>query len=187
MDLKLNLQSDSCLDLAFGKVISGKEAQVFQTYFPAVAPALQEFGLKPLRPFAVLDTNIRGPIPEQGNLTYVPSVENFVQFHQDARFQKAKPIRDEGMEFLADGNLFKSIKEQITLDSNSDYALILSSNQIAKSTSLFELNLSENSPNQRFRGQSLSLCPWSEDTEKLLHAVPNETIVLKVRFFPESS
>ncbi|MCG7550109.1 MULTISPECIES: hypothetical protein [Pseudoalteromonas] len=110
-----------------------------------------------------------------------------MQFHQDARFKKARPIRDEGMEFLTDGNLFESIEEQITLDSNSDYALILSSNQIAKSASLFELNLSQNSPSQRFKGQLLRLCPWSEDTEGLLRAVTNEAIVLKIRFFPESS
>ncbi len=66
MTIELTLKPNTLVDFAFGKVIAGKEMQVFGEYFPVIAPVLQECGIQPMQSFAVLATNNTGLTPEQG-------------------------------------------------------------------------------------------------------------------------
>jgi len=184
MSLKLTLNSDSHLDFAFGKVIKGKEMQVFQEYSPAIAPALSDCGIQPLRPFAVLATNTSGPTPEQGAFTQVSSTENFARFHSDPRFLELKPLRDDGMEFLTDGNLFRSTQAEIGLEAETDYAVIINDGNPYSSAPILELSATEESPNQTYAGKSLALHIWNEEAEQLMKAGQAE--VFRIRFFPEN-
>ncbi|MEM7037674.1 MAG: hypothetical protein AAF570_11895 [Bacteroidota bacterium] len=187
MKLELNLSPDSYVDFAFGTVIKGKEAQVFQEYFPAVGALLKELEIKTLRGFAVLESNVEGHKPEQGALTYFKEVERHKAFVTDPRFLKVKPLRDDGMVFLVDGNMFEATDQSIALDSDQDYALVLSDGQPLQSTSLMQLHLDEQSPNRIFDGKTLSLYDWSDETEQLMGANSGSTVVFRVRFFPEQN
>jgi len=184
MLLELTLNSDgSHLDFAFGKVIKGREIQVFQDYSPAIAPALIDWGIQPLLPFAVLATNTSGPTPEQGAFTQVSSTENFVRFHSDPRFLELKPLRDDGMEFLTDGNLFESKNMAISLESETDYAVIITADNLYSTAPLLKLSAAEDSPNQTYAGKSLALHVWNEKAEELMKAGQAE--VFRIRFFPK--
>lgn len=183
MKLALNLTSNSFIDFAIGTVIKGKEAQVFQEYSPAIGPVLKDLEIKSLRPFAVLATNLNGTKPEQGALTRFKKVENYNEFLKDPRFLKVKPLRDDGMIFLNDGNMFEATEQSIELDSDNDYAFVLSSQQEIQDTAIFQMKIAENSPNEFFKGKSLSLYNWSNETEKLMEQ--DSATVLHIRFFPE--
>jgi len=181
MSLEIVTSPDCHLDFAFGKVIKGKEIQVFQEYSPAIAPALSDFGIQPLLPFAVLATNTSGPIPEQGAFTQVSSTENFAHFHNDPRFLKLKPLRDDAMEFLTDGNFFKSKRDVISLQTETDYAVIITTESSNSNDPLLELIATEDSPNQAYAGKTLTLCHWNKEAEQLMEAAQAE--VFRIRFF----
>jgi len=185
MTFELNLKPDTYIDFAFGKVIQGKEMQVFTQYFPLITKALEECQIQSLHSFAVLATNSSGPTPEQGALTQVPSPEKFAQFHQDPRFIEAKPLRDEAMTFLNDGNFFSSIDKQLTLQVEVDYALIISNED--HSDGFLSLNAASNSPKQVYANKALSLTLWNDKAEAMLAGPESDACVFKVRFFPEQS
>jgi len=187
MKLELNLTSNSFIDFAIGAVIKGKEAQVFQEYFPAVASVLKEIEIKKVRSYAVLASNIEGPKPEQGAFSYFKKVENYKEFIKDPRFLKAKPLRDGGMVFLNDGNMFETVEQSIPLDSDEDYALVLSNRQLLQDSVLMQLNLAENSPNTLINGEMLSLYNWNDQLEKLMELNYDSVTVFRVRFFPEQN
>ena len=182
MKLELNLTSNSFVDFAFGTVIEGKEEQVFQEYFPAVGSLLQELEIRTLRSFAVLASNVEGHQPGQGALTYFKGIERYKMFVEDPRFLKVKPIRDEGMVFLNDGNMFATPEKSIEVDSDNDYALVLSAEQASPSSALMQLHLDAQSPNRAFEGKTLSLYNWNEEMERLMES--DSTVVFRVRFFP---
>jgi len=187
MTLELTLKSDNFLDFAFGKVTKGKEMQVFGEYFPAINPVLEECGIQPLRSFAVLATNTPGMVPEQGALTHIPSTESFARFHNDPRFIEAKPLRDDAMEFLADGNFFRSLDKVVTLDADADYALIIADGNPLNTDPVLDLPLAEDSPTQTYSGKSMTLHPWSDDAELLMNTSSAEAVVFRIRFNPSRS
>jgi len=186
MKLELKLALGSFVDFAFGTVLKGKESQVYQEYFPMVAPAMHEHALKPLRPYGILASNLQGLVAEQGALTYVSSVTNFQKFYQDPRFVQAKPLRDQAMLFLEDGNLFTSIDIQLSLNSETEYALIVSETNPLPTPALLELALAESSPNKSYMGKSLFLQPWNETAEQLMLQPAEQTLVFRIQFFPEA-
>ena len=190
MTIELTLKSDNLIEFGFGKIIKGKEMQVFQEYFPLIHPVLEECGIQSLLSFVVLATNTSGAMPEQGALTHVPSSENFARFHSDPRFIEAKPIRDEAMEFLSSSNFFRSIDKVITLDTDADYALILSGGNPLHSDPLLELSAAEDCPEQIYVGKYMTLQPWNNEAEQFMGEagdVSTETIVFRIRFNPSSS
>lgn len=184
MTFELTLKPDTYIDFAFGKVIQGKEMQVFTEYFPLIRPALEECNIQSLLPFVVIATNVLGPIPEQGALTQVPSPENFAQFHNDPRFIEAKPLRDNAMTFLNDGNFFSSINKQVTLQTDTDYAFIITAESQQNLKPLVTLQAAEISPQKRYAGKSMSLVLWSNEAEQQLAKPDTKTLVFKVRFPP---
>ncbi|OUR89817.1 hypothetical protein A9Q81_20875 [Gammaproteobacteria bacterium 42_54_T18] len=190
MTIELTLKSDNLIEFGFGKLIKGKEMQVYQEYFPLIHPVLEECGIQPLLSFVVLATNTSSAIPDQGALTHVPSRESFVQFHNDHRFIEAKPIRDDAMEFLSSGNFFRSIDKIITLDPDTDYALILSKGNPLNSNPLLKLSAAQDSLDQTYTGKTLTLHPWNDEAAQLIgevENVSNETVVFKIHFNPSSS
>ena len=190
MTIELTLQPDNLIEFGFGKVTKGKETQMFREYFPLIHPVLVECGIQPLISFVVVATNISGVIPEQGALTHVPSRENFARFHNDPRFLEAKPIRDEAMEFLSSGNFFRSTDKVVTLNTDADYALILSENNRLSSDPLLELPAAEDSPEKTYIGKVMALHPWSNEVEQLMREaeqVSAETVVFRIRFNPSNS
>lgn len=182
MTFELNLINDTYIDFAFGTVIKGKEMQVFAEYFPLIRPALEELNIQTLLPFIILDTNIPGPTPEQGALTQVPSSSNFLQLHQDPRFTEARPLRDKAMVFLNDGNFFHSQDCKLSLETDTDYAFILSAESSANIEPIISLQAAENSPQKRYETKSVMLTLWSDEAEQLLANKHTEALVFKVRF-----
>ncbi len=187
MTLELTLQADTLVDFAFGKVIAGKEMQVFGEYFPVIVPLLQECGIQPMQSFVVLATNNTGTTPEQGALTQVPSAEKFAQFHADPRFIEARPIRDEAMVFLTDGNLFKSQDLVVNLNTDSDYAVIIAEGNPMKTEPMLTLEMAQDSPKQTYASKSLTLHLWDNQTEQLLNGPADKAEVFKIRFNPAAS
>lgn len=184
MELELNLSAGCFIDFAFGAVIKGKEAMVFQEYSPAVAPLLKDLEIKSLRPFGVLATNLKGHRPEQGAFTLFKRIESYNEYLLDPRFLAVKPLRDEGMLFLNDGNMFKTTGRAITVDSEADYALVFAGDQKLQASALFEMELAENSPNSFFAGKSFAMYKWNDEADKLLQS-DSEAVVFRIRFFPE--
>ena len=184
MTIELNLTSDALIDFAVGTVIKGKEAQVFAEYFPLVAPVMQECGIETLRGFAVLASNSQGKVPEQGALTRIPSADHFARFYSDPRFIDAKPLRDEGMEFLSDGNFYKASDEVIALDEDADYALVIAKSNPLAAVPLMELPSAEEGSKQACSGKSLSLHPWSEQADELMKGQQANAEVFRIRFLP---
>mgnify|MGYP000178283609 CR=1 FL=1 len=187
MTLELTLKPNTLVDFAFGKVIAGKEMQVFAEYFPIIAPVLQECGIQPMQSFAVLATNNTGLTPEQGALTQVPSAEKFAQFHADPRFIEARPIRDEAMEFLTDGNLFNASDRVVNLNTDSHYAVIFAEGNPMKAEPMLTLEIAQDSPKQVYANKSLTLHLWSEQAEQLLNDSADKAEVFKIRFNPASA
>lgn len=184
MTIELTLTSNTFLDLAFGKVIKGKEMQVFEEYFPAITPVLEECGIQPLCSYAILATNISGRVPDQGALTRVPSTESFARFHKDSRFIEVRPLRDDAMEFLTDGNFFTSLDKVVTLDTDADYAVIIADGNPLKTDPVLDLSLAENSPAQRYSGRSMTIHSWSSDAEQLMNHSSDKAVVFRIRFTP---
>ncbi len=190
MTIELTLKSDNLIEFGFGKVIKGKEMQLFQEYFPLIRPVLEECGIQPLLSFVVLATNTSGAIPEQGALTHVPNSESSARFHSDPRFIEAKPIRDEAMEFLSSGNFFRSIDKVVTLNTDADYALIIAGDNPLNADPLLELSAAEDSTEQTYVGKFMTLQPWNNEAEQLIGEVEKastETVVFKIRFNPSNS
>ncbi|KJZ08691.1 hypothetical protein TW85_23310 [Marinomonas sp. S3726] len=182
MSFELNLLKGTYIDFAVGTVIKGKEMQVFTEYFPLIRPALEALKIQTLLPFIILDTNTSGPIPEQGALTQVSSPDNFAKFHEDPRFIQAKPLRDEAMTFLNDGNFFHSRDCKLSLETDTDYAFILSSESTANIEPIISLQAAENSPQKRYEAKSVMLTLWSDEAEQLLANKHTDALVFKVRF-----
>jgi len=94
------------------------------------------------------------------------------------------------MEFLSSGNFFRSIDKVVTLDTDADYALILSGGNPLNSDPLLELSAAEDSLEQTYAGKIMTLHPWNDEAAQLMGEVTKistETVVFKIRFNPSSS
>jgi len=180
MTMELTLNSNTKIEFGFGKLVAGKEQQVFAEYFPAIRPAMEEYSLQSLHPFAILATNCDGPVPTQGSFAQAPSIKNYEAFHQDARFLAAKPLRDEGMEFLDGGSFFDAVDAVIELNDDQDYAIIIENGNSLSTAPMLQLMADEHSPSTKYIGKRLALHPWSEEAEQLLAS--SQVIVFRVRF-----
>ena len=103
--MKIELQQGQRSELAFGRVKSGHEDELFGEYFPKVGPILAECGARPSGSFKVLGS-IRAEDAEFGALFIWPSTDTYHEFHADPRFQNLKPLRDEAPSLLSNGQFF---------------------------------------------------------------------------------
>ncbi|MEX3007995.1 hypothetical protein [Hoeflea sp. TYP-13] len=186
MTTELVLKSDSRLEFAFGKIVPGKEAWMSTEYFPAVGSALAEHQYTRLAGFAVKATNVEGMTPVMGVFCAWPASENRAAFQRDPRFVSIRSDRDAAMDHMSDGHLFQPIDEVIALNTDGDYAVIITGDANAVSAPIFSLPLTGDSPEQAYRGKSISLLPWNDAAEQLLNGAPGDAEVFRVRFNPNN-
>jgi hypothetical protein len=186
MTTQLNLTSGSRIEFGFGTVTAGKEAWMYGEYFPSMGPTMAKHGLSIMAGFTVRATNFAGGAPQTGSLASWPSAENRAALHSDPIFLAIEPARDAAMDLLSGGHLFQSMDELITLNTDSDYAIIISADTDAVSDPIFALPLTQDSPEQVYAGKSLMLRPWSAADDVLLKSAPTEAEVFRIRFSPSA-
>lgn len=182
MTTELNLIADARIEFGFGAVTAGKEEWMYGEYFPSMAPTMAEHGLSILAGFGVIATNFAGGNPQTGSLASWPSAGQREALHNDPRFLTIQPARDAAMDLLSGGHLFQSMEEVITLNTDSDYAIIIAKDDGLVSDPIFALPHASDSPEQTYAGKSLILRPWSDADEQLLKSSPTEAEVFRVRF-----
>jgi len=184
MTTEMNLRADRRLEWAVGKVADDKMAWMYGEYFAAMGPVMAEYGSEQAAGFAVVDASIDGVKPVSGAFTTWPSAEARIGFHEDPRFLKIQPARDDAFDMFSDGHAFESMNEVIALNTDSDYAVIVAKRNPLNSDSIFDLPLQADSPRQTYSGKSLSLRPWSDAAEGLLSDTPEGVEVYRIRFNP---
>lgn len=182
MNLQLALKSDTKLEFAFGKIAHGKEGQLFGEYFPAIFPLITEYGCQQAGTFIIKSSNYEGEAPQMGALTCWPNEENFNRFFNDPRFLKVKPLRDDSMALFSDGHFFNSVDKVTAINTDADYALIITNAQLEKIKTLFCLPLEVASPTQTFADKSLFLALWDENSDELLATNSSEATVFRIQF-----
>jgi len=182
MTLQLTIESKLKLEFAFGKVKQGKEIQLYGEYFPEITPLIAEYDNQQVATFSVLSTNVQGTTPEMGALSHWTSLESHQGFYNDPRFLKVKPLRDDSLDLLSDAHFFQSVDKVIDIDTNADYAIVISKGNVIDFTTLLTLPLDSESPKQSYLGKSLTLALWNECADKLLGADTSEAEVFRIRF-----
>lgn len=182
MTTQLVLTPDARIEFGFGTVTSGKEEWMYGEYFPAMGPTMAKHGLDIMPGFGVIETNFAGGSPKTGSLASWPSAENRAALHSDPTFLAIQLARDAAMDMLSGGHLFQSIDDVITLNTDCDYAIIVTADLQAVADPIFVLPLTSDSPEQTYAGRSLILRPWSDADVTLLGRSPDEVEVFRVRF-----
>jgi len=182
MTLQLTFKSNLKLEFAFGKIAQGKEMQLYGEYFPAIAPLIADYSNQQVGTFSVISSNSQGTAPEMGALTQWSSLQSYLGFYQDPRFTKVKPLRDDSLNLLSDGHFFKSQDKVIEINTDADYAIVVTKNEHIDLAALLTLPLENESPQQHYSGKSLTLALWNENTDKLLQVSALEAEVFRVRF-----
>ncbi|MCH9687598.1 MAG: hypothetical protein K0V04_39575 [Deltaproteobacteria bacterium] len=179
-NILMTFSTDFRVELGLGKVVPGKEAWMFGEYFPRVMAAFAEHQQGRLAGFQVSASNTQGVTPSMGSLNTWPSVETFARLLADPRFTELKPERDAALELLDDRHLLVPVQQEVVVDTENDYALVLSSS--ARNSALFSTPIADDSINRERVGSFLSLHRWSGETEALLSGDPNDAIVYRIRF-----
>jgi len=182
MTLQLTIDSKLKLEFAFGKITQGKEMQLYGEYFPAITPLIADYANQQVGTFSVIASNIQGTAPEMGAFTHWSSLESHQGFYSDSRFTKVKPLRDDSLDLLSDGHFFKSLDKVIDIDTDADYAVVISKDCAINLTALLTLPLDIESPEQNYLGKSLTLALWNESTDELLKNETTEAEVFRIRF-----
>ena len=182
MTLQLTIDSKLKLEFAFGKITQGKEMQLYGEYFPAIMPIIVDYANQQDGTFAVIAANIQGITPEMGAFTHWSSLQSHQGFYSDARFTKVKALRDDSLDLLSDGHFFKSLDKVIDIDTNADYAVVISKDCVIDLTALLTLPLDSESPEQNYLGKSLTLALWNESADELLKSEPTEAEIFRIRF-----
>lgn len=182
MTAQLVLTPHSRIEFGFGTVTPGKEEWMYGEYFPAMGPTMAEHGLNIMAGFGVIATNFAGGTPKTGSLASWPSATKRAALHSDPKFLAIQPARDAAMDMLSGGHLFQSIDDVITLNTDSDYAIIVTADVSVVEDPIFVLPLTEDSPEQTYAGKSLILRPWSDADDALLGRSSEDAEVFRVRF-----
>jgi hypothetical protein len=182
MTLQLTFKSDLKLEFAFGKITQGKEMQLYGEYFPAISPLITDYVSQQVGTFSVISSNSQGITPKMGALTQWPSLKNYQDFYKDPRFTQVKPLLDDSLDLLSDGHFFKSQDKVIEINTETDYAIVLSKDDVFDLTTLLTLPLESESPQQTYAGKSLTIALWNENTDKLLQTSAINAEVFRIRF-----
>ncbi len=182
MTLQLTLNSTSKLEFAFGKITTGKEMQLFGEYFPALTPLIEEHGCQQVGSFVVIASNTKNTAPEMGAFTQWPSEENFKNFYSDPRFIKLKALRDDSLDLLCDGHFFNPVDKVIDINTDDDYAIVISKEDPMGLKAMLNLPLEVNSPTQTYSGKSITLSLWDDNADNVLAAPSKEAEIFRVRF-----
>lgn len=181
MTTELNLKSNSVLEFAFGRVLPGAEQWMGETYFAAMGPLMAKNGIQRLAASAVIATNAKGAQPQTAVFSEWPTAENRAAFMNDPAFIAIRDERDARLE-LSDGHLFEPIDEVIMLNTDSDYAIVISDDQNALPEPIFSLPLSEDTHADDYKEKAIALAPWNDAAETLMRLSPELATVFRVRF-----
>ncbi len=182
MTTEMVMAADARIEFGFGTVKADKQEWMYGEYFPSMGPTMAKHGLKILAGFGVIATNYTNGTPETGSLAHWPSAAKREALHSDPTFLAIQPERDAAMDLLSGGHLFQSIDDVITLNTNSDYAIIVTADPHSVSAPIFALPFASDSPVETYSGRSLILRPWSDADEALLKSSPAIAEVFRVRF-----
>jgi hypothetical protein len=182
MTIEMTLSADRRFEWGVGKVNDDKMAWMYGEYFAEIGPVMAEHGMQQAASFVVVDASIDGVKPANGALATWPNAQARIGFHQDPRFLNIQVERDAAFEMFSFGHAFEAMDEVITLNTDSDYAVIFAPSNPLESDPIFELPLEADSPSQTYAGKSFSLRPWGEAEEQLLNSSPSETEVYRIRF-----
>ena len=182
MTAELTLTADRRFEFAYGKTLPEKEEWMATEYFPAAGPSFMKYGCERLAGFGIMATNVRDVSPVQGAFTSWPTAKHRADLLVDPGFAPLLPVRDAAMDHLSDGHLFQPIDEVIALNTDSDYAIVLSADANAAGEPIVSLPLADDSPDQTYAGKSISILPWGDRAEALLGGAPENAEVFRVRF-----
>ncbi len=152
MTVDLNMTAGSRIEFGFGTVTPGKEAWMYGEYFPSMGPTMAKHGLTIMAVFSVIGTNYEGSSPQSGSLASWPSAAARADLHTAPVFMDIQPARDVAMEMLSGGHLFEALDEVITLNTDSDYAFVITAKTEAVPDPIFVLPLTEDSTEQTYAG-----------------------------------
>lgn len=184
MTIEMTLSADRGLDWGVGKVMDDKMAWMYGEYFAEVGPVMVEYGMQQVANFVVVDASIDGVKPTSGALASWPNAQARTGFHVDPRFLKVEAERDTAFDMFSFGHAFQSMDDTITLNTDSDYAVVFAQGNPLASDPIFALPLEHDSPNQDYAGRAFSLRPWSDAAEALLSDTPEGVEVYRIRFNP---
>ena len=182
--MQIAISSEFRVEFALGKVAPGAEGWIFGEYFPAIRPALNEFGQSQLTSFAVLATNVTSAIPAMGAMGRWPAMHAFESFLADPRFVKVRPQRDASMESLSDGHFFPALDHTLEVDLDADYALVIATDDPLTTEPLLRTAFAEDGTNKGNVGKSVAFHPWSDAAQALLTAAPAGVEIYRIRFNP---
>jgi hypothetical protein len=186
MTTQLVFRPDARIEFGFGTVTAGKEEWMYGEYFPTMGLTMAKHELTIMAGFGVIATNFSGDMPKTGSLASWPSAARRAALHSDPKFLAIQPARDAAMDFLSGGHLFQSIDDVITLNTDSDYAIIITADVSSAADPIFALPITKDSPEQTYAGKSLILRPWGDTDDALLASPPRKAEVFRVRFSPSA-
>ncbi|MCP5039071.1 MAG: hypothetical protein GY945_15870 [Rhodobacteraceae bacterium] len=184
MTIEMTLSADRRFEWAVGKVADDKMAWMYGEYFAEMGPVMAEYGNEQAAGFVVVDASIDGVKPTSGALTTWPNAQASVGFHQDPRFLKIQAERDAAFDMFSFGHAFQSMDDVITLNTDSDYAVIFAPSNPLESDPIFDLPLEPDSTGQSYAGKTFSLRPWSDAAEQLMSDTTSGVEVYRIRFNP---
>lgn len=187
MTIEMTLSSDRRFEWAVGKVADDKMAWMYGEYFAAMGPVMAEYGNEQAAGFVVIDASIDGVKPASGVFSTWPDAEANIGFHKDPRFLNVQVERDAAFDMFSFSHAFQSMDEVITLNTDSDYAVIFAQGNPMESDPIFDLPLEPDSQNQTYAGKNFSLRPWSEAAEHLMAETPDGVEIYRIRFDPAAS
>jgi hypothetical protein len=177
----IHFNHETTIELAFGAVKDGMQAQLFEQYFPQVVPILQDYNANSLVGFDVLDQNSTLKSPHMGLFFKWPSIETYDEFHRDKRFLNIKHLRNDAMSLLSNGHLYAlNETRNIELFAQTPYALVVYKPNVSPSAKS-DLTLYPDRTHDQFDVVTLDM--WSEDYDRMLQqGRPDLYDIYKVQF-----
>lgn len=161
----IKFDSSQVIELSFATIKEGMEQQLFQDYFPKVGPIVADLGGKSLGSFTVDAAASKIGTPKMGAFFQWPDIEGYKKLHDDARFLKVKPIRDETLAFFSNGHFFNvEADKTIGFAEGQDYALVAewTSGDLKKITDKMPLVTLRSAMDGNYAPSKLHICLWDD-------------------------
>lgn len=118
-------RTGTAIELSFASIIPGKEAQLFDNYFPKVIPIVDEMGAMSLGSASLSASSATLGEPKMTSFFQWPDRKTFTKLHKDPRFQKIKKVRDETLSLFSNGHFFVVEEDTVvTFEEGEFYGLI---------------------------------------------------------------
>lgn len=102
----ISFSKDKVYEFTYASIVPGMEAQLFGDYFPKALPLAGKYGGKSVGMFAVPGVKDGRKQAQIVAVFEWPSVDAWLQLHQDKEFLEIVPIRDEALAFGNPGNFY---------------------------------------------------------------------------------